>query len=126
MGHPSRVVLTAVAGLATVGYAWWATSLRPFTGAALAATSVAAAGAIAVGATLRPVARTRGQERRGATVWVAILVAVAVWEVASFVHHPRSQHPTLSSLADVALRVHVTRALAMAAWLVVGVRVVRR
>lgn len=127
MGHPSRVVVTAASGLVTAGYAWWATSLRPFTGAALAATSAAAAGAIAVGVNLRPVAAPApGQGRRGATVWVAILVAVAAWEVASFVQHPRSQHPTLSSLADVALRVHVARALAMAVWLVVGVRVVRR
>lgn len=127
MGRPSRVVLAVLVGLVTLAYAWWATSLRPFTGAALAATSAAAAGAIAVGASLRPVAApARGHGQRGATVWVAILVVVAAWELASFVQHPRSQHPTLSSLADVALRVHVARAVALAAWLVVGVRVVRR
>lgn len=126
MERRRRVLLVVLASLVTVGYAWWATSLRPFTGAALAATSAAAAGAVAVGATLRPVATPGRDQLRGGNVWLAILVAVAAWEVASFSQHPRSQHPTLSSLADVVLTVHLTRALAMAVWLALGVRIVRR
>ena len=50
---------------------------------------------------------------------------LAAWELASFLQHPRSRHPTLSSLTNDVLAHHPLRALAMLAWLAAGVVLAR-
>ena len=116
-----------MAGAATAGYAWWATSLRPFTSVALAATLAGGLVAVAVGAALSRVPRRGPAEgRAGRPGWLVLLVGFAAWELASFLQHPRSEHPTMSSLANGALSVHPVRALAMVLWLALGLRIVRR
>jgi hypothetical protein len=62
----------------------------------------------------------------GAWVWVALAGAVAVWELQAFLQHPRSAHPTISSLTNDLLQNHVSRAGAMLAWLAAGVWLARR
>ena len=126
-GH---VRLGRSAGLAlgvvgVVAYAWWATGLRPFTRPVLAATVSAGLVVIAVGASRRlpaPADRRTGR----AAVWGALLAVLAAWEVASFLQHPRADHPTLSSLLDSVLADHPARALAFLVWLSVGVDLSRR
>ncbi len=115
--------------MAIAGYAWWATSLRPFTSGALVATLAGGLVAVAAGSALRPAphsAPTVSDRDRGRTGWLVVLVAVAGWELAAFLQHPRAEHPTLSSLANELLGNHPVRALAMVVWLVVGLRIARR
>jgi len=124
----SRVALTTSAALAVAAYAWSTTGLRPFTGPALGAVLAGGIAAIAIGAALgrhgptdRPV-----RARAGTAAWLILLVAAVAWEVAAYFQRPRSEHPTLSSLANGAFGSHPVRALALVAWLVLGVRIVRR
>lgn len=109
-----------------VAYAWWATSLRPFTSAVLAATLVGGLAAIAVGARLSRRTTAGGVvpgERPGAVVWWMLLAALGAWELAAYLQLPRADHPTLSSLANALLDNHGIRALAMVVWLALGTRI---
>jgi hypothetical protein len=55
-----------------------------------------------------------------------LAAALGGWELASFLHHPRPAHPTLSSLANDVLGHHPARAAAMVAWLAIGTALARR
>jgi hypothetical protein len=55
-----------------------------------------------------------------------LAAAVASLELVSYFSAPRHQHPTLSSLYDAAARHQALRAAAFAAWLRLGLAVVRR
>lgn len=122
--QPTALVVTI---LAVAGYAWWATGLRPFTRPALAATIGGGLASIALGARRPAPARaTRRPLRSGDIVWAMLFVALACWELVFFFHHPRADHPTLSSLANSVLQSHPARALAFVVWLVVGADLARR
>jgi hypothetical protein len=108
-----------------VAYAWLATGLRPFTLPALVATLAGGLVAILVGGRLTAPAASPGPVR-GAWVWLALGSAVALWELQAFLQHPRSAHPTISSLTNNLMQNHVSRAGAMLAWLAVGVWLARR
>ncbi|MDQ3946755.1 MAG: hypothetical protein M3357_16695, partial [Actinomycetota bacterium] len=58
-------------------------------------------------------------------LWAVLALAVAAWQVAAFVQHPRAEHPTLSALANTALDPRAVRAVAMAVWLVLAARLAR-
>jgi len=123
--QPARGPAFAV-GLAVVAlYAWWATGLRPFSGGAALAVVGAGIVAMAIGqAVLAPVEHRPAQ---GAIVgWLALLAALAVWQLIAYVSQPRFEHPTLSSLANSVLDSHPARAVAFVAWLVAGAGVARR
>ena len=126
--HRSRPAVAASAGLAVAAYAWFTTGLRPFTGPALGAVLAGGIAAIAIGGVLRrhrPIDRpVRAPPGTGA--WLILLVAAVAWELAAYLQRPRSEHPTLSSLANGAFGSHPVRALALVAWLVLGVRIMRR
>ena len=126
--HRSRPAVATSAGLAVAAYAWSTTGLRPFTGPALGAVVAGGIVAVAIGAALgrhgstdRPV-----RARAGTGAWLILLVAAVAWELAAYFQRPRSEHPTLSSLANGAFGSHPVRALALVAWLVLGVRIMRR
>ena len=113
--------------LAVAGYAWVATGFRPFTLPALAATLVGGFAAMAVGGRLPPApAPTRTGPGGGAWVWVVLAGAAGLWQLQAFVQHPRSEHPTISSLTNDLLQSHPSRAAAMVLWLVAGVWLARR
>lgn len=59
-------------------------------------------------------------------MWAALVVALAAWEVAAFLQLPRSAHPTLSSLANLAFESHPVRAAAFALWMAAGYAMARR
>lgn len=114
----ARAADAGLLALATA-YAWWATSLRPFTEPALAATLAGGTMVVALGISRSRLPALRAR-RPGALGWGVLAVVLAGWELASFLQHPRARHPTISSLADDALRGHPVRALAMVAWLAIG------
>ena len=124
------MVRRAAAVAAVVLYAWWASALRPFSWAALVAVVGAGVAAVALGARRRdaPGSATPPPSLgvAGALGWVALWGALAAWELAAYVQHPRGDHPTLSSLADDVLGSHPARALAFLAWLALGAALARR
>ena len=63
---------------------------------------------------------------RAAAPWVVLVVALLAWQLAAYVQHPRSDHPTLSSLTNTALDPRPIRALAFAAWLLTAGWLARR
>ena len=114
----------AIGVVGVLAYAWWASGLGPFSRAALVATVSAGLAAIAVGGRRRrPVVASRPS---AAWVWGVLLGALAAWELASFLQHPRADHPTLSSLVNGLLGNHASRAVAFLAWLWAGTDLSRR
>ena len=121
-----RTPITAVAAL-VAGYAWFASGLRPFTLPALVAVIGGGLVAVAIGARFPPVAAPPTTALAGGTwVWAALVVAVASWELQSFVQHPRHDHPTVSSLTNTLLESHWSRAAALLAWLIGAAWLARR
>ncbi|MGH9039019.1 MAG: hypothetical protein ACRDZ3_02190 [Acidimicrobiia bacterium] len=121
--RPASILLNLV----VLAFAWWATGLRPFTGVAYAVVVGSGVVAMAWGALrLRP--RPPGPDWPAGTLrrWVVLTGALAAWQLAAFVQHPRFDHPTLSSLANRVLEPQPVRALALAGWLVVAARLARR
>ncbi len=123
-----RLAATGTAMVLAGAYAWWATSLRPFTSAALGATAAASAAAVVAGLRREgpQEGRRRDQRRGGTGAWLVLVGALGAWELVSFLQHPRADHPTLSSLANSAFRSHAVRTLAMVVWMALGARAVRR
>lgn len=115
-----------IAAAAVAVYAWWATGVRPFT--VTSAIAVISAGIVAMafgsrhGSLPEPV-RLRGTQ---IAAWVALLGALAAWQLAAYLQHPRSEHPTLSSLANALLNTHAARALAFVLWLAGAACLARR
>lgn len=120
-----RPAVRAAGAAGVFAYAWWAIGRSPFTTTATLAVAGAGLAAMAIGQARRPQNEAR-PARAGAVRWVVVLVALAVWQLLAYVQHPRSEHPTLSSLANAALESHTARALAFAAWLVAASRLARR
>ena len=117
--------MLGAAAVLAVGYAWVTTGLRPFTLPALVATLGGGLVVILLGSRLSPPGAARDLVG-GAWLWVALAAAAAVWELQAFLQHPRSAHPTVSSLTNDLLQSHVSRAGAMLAWLAAGVWLARR
>ncbi|HEX2053391.1 MAG TPA: hypothetical protein VHJ78_06675 [Actinomycetota bacterium] len=121
--------LLAVPAAAAV--AWFATSLRPFTAPALVVTLGAGGLALVAGSRTRhrdgepSVGRWLGAPA-GLVVWGVLAASLAAWELAAFVQLPRSEHPTLSSLANAVFAAHAVRAAAFLAWMAAGFGIARR
>jgi hypothetical protein len=100
---------------------------RPFTLPALIATLGAGLAAIFVGSRLlRPAGPEATGPSNGARVWAVLAGAISLWQLQAFLQHPRSQHPTLSSMTNELLQSSPSRAAAMLAWLAAGVWLARR
>jgi hypothetical protein len=110
-----------------LAYAWVTAGLRPFTLPALVAIMGGGAVTILVGVRLPPVtAATRSGATGGAWGWSALAGAIAVWELQSFLQHPRGEHPTLSSLTTSLLQSHPSRMVSLLVWIGAGVWLARR
>jgi glucose-6-phosphate dehydrogenase assembly protein OpcA len=120
-----RVTTALALTPALLVYGWWATSRPPFA----ATTTVAVVGAgvvsMAVGARDRRPALPP-LSVRDVALWSVLLGALAAWQLAAYLQQPRSQHPTLSSLANTMLDTHPARTLAFVAWLAGAARLARR
>lgn len=108
-----------------LGYAWAVAGLRPFTLPALMATLAGGLVVIVVGGRLPPPVTSR-EPAGGAWVWLALAAAIAAWELQAFLQHPRSAHPTISSLTNNLMHNHFSRAGTMLVWLAVGLWLARR
>ena len=64
--------------------------------------------------------------RAGALTWTLWLAAVAGWELWALSMHPRSSHPTISSLLDGIVDTYPGRSVALLAWLALGWWLARR
>jgi hypothetical protein len=116
---------TVVAAAALLGIGWWITGLRPFSFAATVA--VLGAGAVAIVWGLRHGRPRRVVEhRRGLIGWAVLAVLLAGWQLAAYLRTPRSEHPTLSSMANTVLEPHPVQAVAFVAWLVVAAELAAR
>ncbi len=124
------------AGIAVVAaYAWWATGVAPFTGAAYAAVGIPVA-VVAVGTSLGPrrndaVSPTRSPPTgtfHAALPWAVLGGMALVLELVALALGGRSHTvPTLSTVVDHALSRHPVRFLLFSAWLALaGVPLVRR
>ncbi|MGH2356716.1 MAG: hypothetical protein ACRDGJ_01725 [Candidatus Limnocylindria bacterium] len=108
-------------------YAWWASGLRAFS--AVATWAIGGGGIVAMA--IGHVARRPGPGRpppgpRAVVSWAALIAAMAAWQVLAYAQHPRSEHPTLSSLVNSLLDTHLARAVALVAWLLAGTALARR
>jgi hypothetical protein len=64
--------------------------------------------------------------RTGAITWTVWLAAVTGWELWALSMHPRSSHPTISSLLDGVVDTYAGRSVALLAWLALGWWLARR
>jgi hypothetical protein len=124
-------LVPAAAGLGLVAYAWWAVGLPGFSMAltvAIVTPGVLAVALSALAQRRRPGHPRRAPEQRrpGMAVWVALVAAMAAWQLAAYLQHPRHDYPTLSSLANSALDPRPVRAAAFLAWLALAARLARR
>jgi len=123
-GSPRWVAVVIVA--VVLGYAWIAAGLRPFTTPEnlLVAVPIIGVGLLAARRARtgpeRPHLVDAPSRRRGSVVWVALAVGFAVWELNALFSSPRDDHPTLSSIADWIMSVHVGRAALFLCWLALG------
>lgn len=115
-------------------------STRPFTVPADTLTALGlAGGAAALVARLAVDRRSRGAEapqgtptrppeRAAATwlPWVVLVVVATGWELSSYFGGPRPEHPTLSSIYDLAAGSLWLKAAIVLAWLGLGWELVRR
>jgi hypothetical protein len=104
---------------AAVAYAWWVTSLRPFSGPATAAVVGGGLAAMVLGRQFLPPRPPAGPVAFADLArWGLAVGALVVWQLIAWASEPRSDHPTLSSLANAALDPRPVRAVAVVAWLV--------
>ncbi|MDQ3570431.1 MAG: hypothetical protein M3396_07380 [Actinomycetota bacterium] len=117
-----RVALAPV----VVAYAWWVAGLAHFS--VLALVAVVGTGSLTVAwASRKRRRRPTGPVRpAGLGPWVVVLGALLGWELLAYSLSPRSSHPTLSSMADVALRPRLVEAGAFLVWLALGWRLASR
>ena len=108
---------TVVGSVVAVAYAWWLTGLRPFSASATAAVVGGGITAMVLGRVLLPPRPPAAGLAAGDLVcWAVAVAAVVGWQVAAWASAPRSDHPTLSSLANAALDPRPVRVVAVVAW----------
>jgi hypothetical protein len=124
------VAAHVIAAVVLVTYAWWVVALEPFSAQATAAVLLTGAAAIAIGTGERWQARRAPPavvgDGSGIAKWVALATIACAWELASYLQHPRADHPTVSSLADYVLDTQVARATAFVIWVAAARGLARR
>jgi ammonia channel protein AmtB len=114
---PARRLAAPVTVIAVGSFAWWVTGLPPFSTAATVAVVGSGAVAAMVSSSGRRAPGDDVVTPRSAAIWGALAAAFATWQVNALVRHPRSEHPTLSSLANAVLDPRPVRTLAFMGWL---------
>lgn len=107
-------------------YSWSAAALAPFTTSATVAVVGGGVAAMLVAAALPRSRRAAVPTPGRPGLWLVLVAATALWELAAYLQHPRHDHPTLSSLANAALEGRPVRAAALLAWLSLGIVFARR
>jgi hypothetical protein len=115
--------------VAVAGYAWWAVGLPAFSAAASMAVLVAGAVAALAGTHARrrrPGGRPAASGTARVAPWFALAVMLAVVQLVAYLHRPRDEYPTLSSLTNAVLDSQAARAAAFVAWLTAAAGLARR
>ncbi len=114
---------------ALVAYGWWFTTLQPFSLPALFAMLGAAAVLLVVATNHRDAVAGGARDRHtveapafvpSAVSWSIAVFALSAWELLALFSHPRSQHPTISSLLETAQMHHPLRMVVYVLWLALG------
>jgi hypothetical protein len=144
-----RLAARAAVAATVLAYSWWATALRSFTWPMRVATAlpgvallVAASRdrrrrgslrawlsgwrAVLGSAHPRLPVRSKVAWRAGTVVWSLLIAAIAGWELIARLHGPRSQYPTISSMAGSLTQPHAVRCLVFVLWLLFGRDLLRR
>ena len=118
----------ALALAAALGYGWVLADVRPFTRPAEALTALPiVAVALALVITRVRTARADGRPGWGLAVWGVLLLAFVGWELRELFASPRHDYPTVSSIGNRVLNSsRIVIAVAFAAWVALGWRIVRR
>ena len=117
-------VATRVAVVAIVlAYAWWATSLAPFSTLGLLA--VLFAGFVVIVVRRRSAREDASTDRVASDggarwPWFAVIAAIGAWELQALFQHPRHAHPTISSILDPLEQWHGARLVLFLGWLWLG------
>jgi hypothetical protein len=130
-----RVTPTLAMGVAAVviAYGIVAAQLEPFSRPSEIANALAIAAIVALAIAtgwhrkgpVGPLPPAHGPQRnRGLAVWVVLIVAIGLFQLAQFQSNPRNVYPTLSSLASIAFGEWPVRAAAIAGWLALGIYIV--
>jgi hypothetical protein len=106
--------------LAVSGYGWVGGGLRPFTWPAMVSTALGGTVIFGLAARHGPRAAATRVSRAGLVAWSVWLAAATGWELWALSLHPRSTHPTISSLLNSVLASHPGRSVAVLAWLALG------
>lgn len=144
-----RLAGRAATAIAVLAYCWWATTFRAFTWPIRITTAlpgvvllIAAARdrrrriklrvwvsewrAALKGAHRSLPVESKVAWRAGTAVWSLLIAAVASWELMARFHSPRSEYPTISSMADSLTQSHPIRFLVFVLWLLFGRDLLRR
>ena len=110
----------------TLCFVWVGGGLSSFTWPAMVSTTVAGLAIFVVAWRSAVPSRAISANRRDLAVWALWLGAVTGWELWALSMHPRSSHPTLSSLLNNLIETHPGRSAALLAWLALGWWLARR
>jgi hypothetical protein len=106
--------------VAVLGYVWIGGGLRSFTWPAMVWTAL---GGLAIFLVAWRGSRSPASvpaSGTGALTWTVWLAAATGWELWALSMHPRSSHPTISSLLDGVVDTYPGRSAALLAWLALG------
>jgi hypothetical protein len=121
----ARSVRAIEAGLVVIiaGYSWWAAGLLPFSAPIDTAVAIPAGIAVALAWGRSSMGWRTDKPTltwRSAAPWLGLIGLLVVLETVNYFSSPRSDHPTLSSMADSLMGSHLGRAAVFAAWLALG------
>ena len=121
----TRLVKFGLILIFVLTFSWIAAGFRPFTQPMNVAVALPAVVVVALSWRRSDFGRSDSADAvrpppAAAAIWVLILVALTAWELVAYASSPRHDHPTLSSISDSLMSVHIGRAAAFLGWLVVG------
>jgi len=121
----TRMVKIGLVLVFVLAFSWIAAGYRPFTQPMNAAVALPALVLVVVSWRRSDFGKSSGADlvrpsRAGTAIWVVLLAVLTAWELAAYASSPRHDHPTLSSISDSLMSVHLGRAAAFLGWLVVG------
>jgi hypothetical protein len=121
----ARLVRFGLILVFVLAFSWIAAGLRPFTQPMNAAVALPAVVVLVVSWRRSNFGKSTGDDTvrppaSAIAIWVLLLVALTAWELAAYASSDRHDHPTLSSISDSLMSVHIGRAAAFLGWLVVG------
>src|SRR5580693_9904995 len=109
----TRLVKFGLLLVFVLAFSWIAAGFRPFTQPENAAVALPALVVLAVSWRRSDFGKSGADPVRppaaGTWIWVVLIVALTAWELLAYALSPRHSHPTLSSISDTLMSVHIGR-----------------